>query len=244
MNTDMPDDASRGDGAAEQIDADAPLSPAQAPATDEAVLRRKLIRRSLVAGALMAALAVGLVWMQFHSEGEETESAPTVTPPVAEAPPGAIEAPAKPAVPAVTAAPAPQPAAATAETRAPPAASAAAPATVAAAPALDTAAAPTVAEQVPAKAGPAASPAVPAAAAKTLAPERGYRVQVGVFNNIENAQQLQQRLAEAGVPALIETRVQAGPFATRREAEHARAKLRELGLGHGMLLPPSRPHKK
>jgi hypothetical protein len=39
-------------------------------------------------------------------------------------------------------------------------------------------------------------------------------VQVGVFSNHTNAEELMQKLHEAGIPAQIESRVQVGPFAS------------------------------
>ena len=69
---------------------------------------------------------------------------------------------------------------------------------------------------------------------------RSYRLQMGVFTHAGNAEDLRARLERAGIPAYIESRVQAGPFETRQEAEAARRKLKALGLGSGLLIPPQK----
>ena len=73
--------------------------------------------------------------------------------------------------------------------------------------------------------------------AKPLAPGQGYLVQMGVFSNIANAEDLKGRLDKAGIPAHIEARVQVGPFKNKAEAEAAQKKLAEMGLS-GLLLSP------
>lgn len=65
---------------------------------------------------------------------------------------------------------------------------------------------------------------------KPLAP-KVFEVQLGVFTDIDNAKQLQTKLAEHGIPSHTETRVQVGPFKTREEADRAREKLKKLGIG-------------
>lgn len=84
----------------------------------------------------------------------------------------------------------------------------------------------------------AAKSAVPASRPLTEAGEavRRFLVQVGVFSNHANAEELVTRLNQAGIPAQIESRVQVGPFATRAEVDAARAKLKSLGLDEGMLV--------
>jgi DedD protein len=81
-----------------------------------------------------------------------------------------------------------------------------------------------------------ASPAMPyiASAVKTLgkpalAP-KAFEVQLGVFTDIDNAKQLQAKLAQHGIPSHTETRVQIGPFKSRVEADRAREKLKSLGI--------------
>jgi len=65
---------------------------------------------------------------------------------------------------------------------------------------------------------------------------RHFLVQVGVFSNPANAEELVTKLHEAGIPAQIESRVQVGPFASRAEADAARAKLKAMGLDDGLLV--------
>ncbi|MBK7662118.1 MAG: SPOR domain-containing protein [Sterolibacteriaceae bacterium] len=65
-------------------------------------------------------------------------------------------------------------------------------------------------------------------------------MQVGVFSNLDNAEDLRKKLADAGIPAQIEARVQVGPFATQAEAAAAQKKLKSLGIDSGMLLPARR----
>lgn len=65
---------------------------------------------------------------------------------------------------------------------------------------------------------------------------RRFLVQIGVFSNHANAEELVAKLQEAGIPARIESRVQVGPFATRAEVDAARAKLKSLGIDDGMLV--------
>lgn len=71
----------------------------------------------------------------------------------------------------------------------------------------------------------------PAAPAKAGPPPKSYDVQVGVFTDMDNAKQLQAKLAEYGIPSHTETKLQVGPFNTKAEAEAAREKLKNLGIG-------------
>ncbi|GAB2900164.1 hypothetical protein GCM10027046_31540 [Uliginosibacterium flavum] len=95
---------------------------------------------------------------------------------------------------------------------------------------------------------PAASASTPASSVKvaTAAPAAalasgGFVVQLGVFNNSTNAEELRAKLKLAGIPSQLETRVQVGPFASKDEAVKAQEKLRTLGLGGGMLVLPKKP---
>ncbi len=63
-----------------------------------------------------------------------------------------------------------------------------------------------------------------------------FLLQMGVFSSVANAEELRARLELAGVPARIEARVQVGPFATRQEAEQARDKLKSLGMDPGLIM--------
>jgi DedD protein len=65
---------------------------------------------------------------------------------------------------------------------------------------------------------------------------RQYLFQLGVFNNTANAEELRAKLTLAGIPAVLETRVQAGPFASRKEADDARKKLVELAMQPGPIV--------
>lgn len=70
----------------------------------------------------------------------------------------------------------------------------------------------------------------------TQVAERLFGLQLGVFSNPANAEDLRARLEKNGIPAIIEARVRVGPFATRAEAESARLKLKELGIDDGLLV--------
>lgn len=65
---------------------------------------------------------------------------------------------------------------------------------------------------------------------------RHFLLQVGVFSNHANAEELVTRLQQAGIPAQTESRVQVGPFASRQEVDATRAKLKSLGIDDGMLV--------
>lgn len=79
-------------------------------------------------------------------------------------------------------------------------------------------------------------------AAKTAAPKAGpgaFFIQVIALSETDRAKQVQQKIADSGVRAYTEvvatgagnvTRVRAGPFATREEADKAQAKLQGIGL--------------
>ncbi|HTH95524.1 MAG TPA: SPOR domain-containing protein [Rhodocyclaceae bacterium] len=102
----------------------------------------------------------------------------------------------------------------------------------------EVAAAPTLPPVAP---PPAASTAKPEPAQKESPPlhplSSGYLVQMGVFSNLSNAEDLKSRLDKAGIPSHIEARVQVGPFKNKAEAEAARKKLADMGLS-GLLLSP------
>lgn len=78
---------------------------------------------------------------------------------------------------------------------------------------------------------------------KTRAKE-AFVVPLGVFANPDNAKQVRERAASAGVKSYTEqvkvqqgeqTRVRAGPFASRGAAEKARGKLKSLGMDVGQV---------
>lgn len=87
---------------------------------------------------------------------------------------------------------------------------------------------------VPARTAPHAPPSRPLA--QVVEGARRFLVQVGVFSNHANAEELVTKLQAAGIPAQIESRVQVGPFASRAEADAARVKLKALGIDDGLLV--------
>ena len=78
------------------------------------------------------------------------------------------------------------------------------------------------------------APSAPPPAIQTATPvapqPKAFEVQLGVFTDIDNAKQLQSRLAQHGIPSHTETRVQIGPFKSRVEADRAKEKLKSLGI--------------
>ena len=75
-------------------------------------------------------------------------------------------------------------------------------------------------------------------------PAPAFVFQLGVFANADNAKQLRERAAAAGVKSYTEqvkgqqgdqTRVRAGPFPSRGAAEKARDKLKSLGMDVGQV---------
>lgn len=98
-----------------------------------------------------------------------------------------------------------------------------------------------IAKTIPERTAPVAA-TTPAAApahkplAQVVEGAKRFLVQVGVFSNHANAEELVTRLHEAGIPAQIESRVQVGPFASRAEADAARVKLKTLGIDDGLLV--------
>ncbi len=69
---------------------------------------------------------------------------------------------------------------------------------------------------------------------------RGYVLQFGFFSSVASAEEMKARLAQAGVPSQIETRLIVGPFADRKDALAAQTRLREKGVDVGVLLPLGR----
>lgn len=82
--------------------------------------------------------------------------------------------------------------------------------------------------QSPARMQSQPAPMTPSSSAPLTA--KSFDVQLGVFTDIENAKQLQAKLANHGIPSHTETRVQIGPFKSREEADRAREKLNKLGI--------------
>lgn len=63
-----------------------------------------------------------------------------------------------------------------------------------------------------------------------------FVLQLGVFSNPVNAEELRSKLKMAGIPTQLETRVQVGPFSSKEEAVKIQEKLRQLGVGNGLLI--------
>lgn len=94
---------------------------------------------------------------------------------------------------------------------------------------------------------PPPSASLPAVAPQSLAPSRllsGYALQAGVFADPQRAQDLRDRIAQAGIPVTIESRVEVGPFKNRAEAVAARAKLKALGVEAVMLPKKGAPRRQ
>ena len=222
----------------------------QATAGDEQQLKQRAMRRLALALALIAAAIVGLGLLD-HYSGRKKAVMPgvpaTEPPPIAALPQPKPLEPAEPPSPtaqtpaAVPTPPLPPPPPPTVEDRAaapsqagqtraqPPAASAgltestvgAAPARAKPSAAVDAGNKPRTAPESPS--GPGTGSALEA--------RQGFVVQVGVFTTVDNAQALQTKLKDQGIPAFLETRLVVGPFRDRAEAEAAQRKLKELGVG-------------
>lgn len=192
-------------------------------------------------GGAPAAKSEGIITPP-HPAAVETAPDSATEKPAEPAP--AAEAAAEPTAPA-TEAPAHAPAEPVTPAQ-PKAAPAAAPAASAAHPAASKATEKPAAKSAPAqKPAATAKPAPAAAAAPTPVPYRtappteaarpdgssvGYRIQLGLFSNLDNATALVQRLKKSGIAAQSETRVSVGPFTTRAEADEAMTQLKAMGL--------------
>ena len=217
--------------------------PPNPPDGDEA-LRRSLLKRVGVAAVLVVALLAALMLFDGQSGRDEQRVAPVarVEPPVKP-----IEQPTEPAVvdvveqadvaavPEDTETPISRPRADERPLTMPARAQNAAmrPAEPAATPKPD--AVRDIARAVPPKEV-ATMPTASRPIAQATESSRHFQLQMGVFNNLANAEELKTRLEAAGVPAHIEARVQVGPFASRREAEQAREKLKSLGMEPGLIV--------
>lgn len=231
-----------------------PTSTPETSSTDDSALKRRLLNRIAVAAVVMVGLLGSLAIFDAINAPVAPGPVRTAAAPPPEAPAARPEAAteAKPAeAPAVVAKaepPAPAVPEATSSPGAPPLQPLPAekpltkPATGRAAslrpsepvsPAAAPAARPDPARELAAAPAPRrATPSRPL----TQAAERQYALQMGVFNNVANAEDLRAKLELNGIPATIEARVHVGPFASREEVEAARAKLKELGLDGGLLL--------
>lgn len=217
-----------------------------APDTDEA-LRKRLLNRIAIAGVTVVALLGGLAVfdaMYVQPAPRTVAKAPAVPPPATEPAKEAapvVEPQKEAAEPAREAMKEPEPATApehTAAVQARPPKPLTPPATARQAmirPGEPLAAAKPdpgrdIARSPSASPGPLSKPL-----SQAVQSARQYVLQMGVFNNVANAEELRAKLELAGIPAQIEARVQVGPFKTREEADAAREKLRALGLDGGIL---------
>jgi DedD protein len=231
---------------------------ATTPEDDEEALKKRILGRVAIAGIVVVALLGGLAVFEalyVEQQPKRVAAAPPAAAPVEaakdtskEAPPaeGVKEAP-KEDAPGTTAEPAkavvaeptraPEPEATPEHTGAAqgrPTRALTPPAT--ARPAMVKPSEALVAAREVARAPATASPGpLSQPLGQTVPSARRFVLQMGVFNNVANAEELRARLELNGIPAQIEARVQVGPFATREEADAARAKLRALGLEGGIL---------
>lgn len=230
--------------------------------SDEELKLRKRARRRLVGAiALATIIAVFLPMVLDHEPKPASQdvsiripspNSGAFTSKIVPVPTGVKPAPGAPAKPEVTTGP--EAAAQVTPTARPDvprtaAAPAAIPAVVATPPAgTDTEAAPPR-KAVAEKPRPASNPAdKPKAVEKIKAHTKGaaaYVVQVAALNDTDKAKQIREQLAAAGVKVYTEvvptttgnvTRVRAGPYASREDAEKARDKLKGMGLS-GNVLP-------
>lgn len=234
--------------------------PEQPSVDEQNEIKKRAVRRVIVASLLVAAAIAALTVVTSYREKTpvtSTSTPDTVLAPIKQAEPVAPppeETAAPPAIPpeqeAQTGAPPPPPPEvvnaplqpAPAETsekavkpvRAKP--GAAAEISARPIPAQPSAAQPTpgakpVREAPPAKtAKEIAAEKAPPAKAAEAAAAKGYTVQLGVFSNPVNAMQLQEKLLQSGIKSYTETRLNVGPFQSKAEAEQALAKIRALGI--------------
>lgn len=180
--------------------------------TPEEALRRRLVNRIIIAALLVAGLLGSLAMFEAIYTPPPPVTAKLAEPPK---PAPATEPETKLIAPAIEAQPGPEVKAVPERTAAP--------------------SAPRPPQVQPA---PVAAPPhrAPASRPVTQAVERRYALQMGVFGNMANAEDLRAKLVANGIPATIEARVSVGPFRTRQEVDAARAKLKELGLDDGLLI--------
>ena len=214
-------------------------SPSRDPEASE--IRRRG-RQRLIGAVVLVLLLVVFVPMLLDSEPKAPRSSPNLDipakdtapalPPAKEpakaATPAATPAPAVTPAPAATAAPAVTPAQAGAQSSKPPEAAKVEPVPV----------------EPKAAAAPSTPPPKPAPGAATPV-LKGFVVQVGAFRDEAKLQQAQAKLKSAGVVHYTErldgkngplTRLRAGPFATREQAEAAQVAIKRAALD-GKVIP-------
>ena len=189
----------------------------QPDSLDEDALRRRLINRIELAGVAIVALLGGLAVID-----SMYVAPPTTSPKIAVAP--IIVETVKPADTVAVAPVAPQEKAAEVQTPPEP---------------PKPQAVPTIKKSAEPEESSAPSPPLsrqPHPPPQSAPAGRHFILQMGVFNNVNNAQELLDRLQKNGIPAQIEARVQVGPFKTKAEADQARPKLKAMGLDAGLLM--------
>lgn len=209
------------------------------PVSEEELQLKKRARRRLIGAIVLVAAVAAVLPMVLDSEPKPTSQEINIQIPspdakggfTAKAVPAAKAGAAKRDEPAVTAPPEPATPVAEPQKEAAPA-----PKAVAEKPPEKKAdkAAEKAAEKAPEK------PAEKAVEKPVAKPAPGtYFIQVTALGDTDKAQQVKQQIADVGVRSYTEvvaagkgnvTRVRAGPFATRDEAEQARAKLATVGL--------------
>jgi DedD protein len=202
-------------------------------ATGSDGLKKRALVRLAIAGGVTALALAGLWWLD--RQGQEAPATTQAPPkPIVHAPPPEpLPPPAEAMEP--TAPEAATPAEAGAEVAAPaeappPPAAQARPAPPPPQVSNEVALPARPAQAIPYKSEPPPMPAKPEAG--PMPPPRAgeYVVQMGVFSNPDNAQELVRRLKAQGIRAYAETRVHVGPFLNRQEAEKARAEMLRLGF--------------
>jgi DedD protein len=204
------------------------------PNADTSEIRRKG-RQRLIGAVTIVLLLVVFVPMLLDPEPRQDKKEPVLAiPPKDGAAPLPTPAPARPASPALAPVEAKPSLADTTKSSIPPKAPEA--------PKVETAKVTEKAAEAPKAAEPAkpaAEPAKPAAAAMKL---EGFAVQVGAFGDEEKLRQAREKLAAARITHFIErlpsglTRLRAGPYTSREEAEKATAGVKAAGLD-GKVVP-------
>lgn len=219
---------------------------------DGAALKRRLLTRVAVAALLIALLVGGLALFDRLNAPAPmpTLAAPPLQPPQAGAiAPPAVEPPAveeaqapeevaaEPESSAAPVMPEPEPEPKLKETQKYPSAGAAAHRTVptSKAPVPGLAGKPTAEPRAAIKPAPATTETRLPATTRVVTAVRRYVLQLGMFNNVTNAEEMRAKLEANGIPTQLEIRVQVGPFPTRKEAEAASSRLKALGFEPGLI---------
>jgi DedD protein len=209
-------------------------------ATPESVQVKRRGRHRLIGAITLAVLAVVIIPMVLDSEPRKVSKDLALTIPPKEGLPPLPPPTAEPAKPAPVAEPAK-----TAEVPAKPAETEAAEKSATDAPkeaAKESKPAKVVEKPVP------KTEAKPAdkAAAKSLAKTEGFAIQLGAFKDQEKLAALKAKMKTAKVPVFTEdvkiddgpaTRLRAGPYKTREQAEKALAQVKKAGGGDGKVVP-------